>query len=83
MSRSVAASIRRKEWERVALLLLIGIAEASRKAPPGTIDDVLAMLSLEGDGERETGITRIARIKGRGRRGARRSRTENPGEEPS
>ena len=41
----LAAAIRRKDWERAALLLLIGLLEAARNAPPGTIDDVLAMLS--------------------------------------
>ena len=50
-ARPLAAAIRRNEWERVALLLLLGMAEAARKAPPGTIDDVLAMLSLEEDGD--------------------------------
>ena len=49
--RTIAASIRRSEWERVALLLLIGVAAAARKAPPGTIDDVLALLSAEEDGD--------------------------------
>ncbi len=44
-SRTIAVSVRRNEWERVALLLLLGVAAAARKAPPGTIDDVLAMLS--------------------------------------
>jgi hypothetical protein len=43
--RTLAASMRRSEWERVALLLLLGVAAAARKAPPGTIDDVLALLS--------------------------------------
>jgi hypothetical protein len=46
--RALAAAVRRSEWERVALLLLLGVAMAARKAPPGTIDDVLALLS---DGE--------------------------------
>ncbi|MBI5285095.1 MAG: hypothetical protein HY874_08390 [Chloroflexi bacterium] len=52
--RTIAASIRRNEWERVALLLLIGVAAAARKAPPGTIDDVLALLSAEEDGDAAT-----------------------------
>ena len=52
--RTIAASVRRNEWERVALLLLIGVAAAARKAPPGTIDDVLALLSAEEDGDAAT-----------------------------
>ena len=52
--RTIAASIRRNEWERVALLLLIGVAAAARKAPPGTIDDVLALLSAGEDGDAAT-----------------------------
>ena len=53
-ARPLAAAMRRNEWERVALLLLLGVAEAARKAPPGTIDDVLAMLSAEEDGDAAT-----------------------------
>jgi hypothetical protein len=55
-ARPLAAAIRRKEWERAALLLLIGLLEAARDVPPGTIDDVLAMLSREeggGDARRD------------------------------
>jgi hypothetical protein len=44
---TLATAIRRKEWERAALLLLIGLLEAARNAPPGTIDDVLAMLGTD------------------------------------
>jgi hypothetical protein len=40
-------AVRRNEWERVALALLIALADAARRAPPGTIDDVLALLSDE------------------------------------
>jgi hypothetical protein len=58
----LAAAIRRKEWERAALLLLIGLLEAARNAPSGTIDDVLAMLSLEEDEGRETQITQISQM---------------------
>ena len=47
-ARPLAAAIRRNEWERAALLLLIGLLEAARGVPPDTIDDVLAMLSDEG-----------------------------------
>ncbi len=61
---TLGAAIRRKDWERAALLLLIGLMEAARNAPPGTIDDVLELLSAEGD--EETGITRISRMTGDG-----------------
>ncbi|TAK64569.1 MAG: hypothetical protein EPO22_05670 [Dehalococcoidia bacterium] len=48
---TLATAIRRKDWERAALLLLIGALEAVRDAPPGTIDDVLMLLSADGDEE--------------------------------
>jgi len=48
--RTIATSMRRREWARVALLLLLGVAAAARNAPPGTIDDVLALLSDTEDG---------------------------------
>ena len=41
----LATAIRRNEWELAALLLLNALATAVRAAPPGTIDDVLAVLS--------------------------------------
>jgi hypothetical protein len=45
-------AIRRGEMERVALRLLLGVAMAARTLPPGTIDDVLALLSAtEADGD--------------------------------
>lgn len=47
---TLATAIRRKDWERAALLLLIGLLEAARNAPPGTIDDVLMLLSLDAGG---------------------------------
>jgi hypothetical protein len=40
-------AVRRNDWERVALALLIALAAAARNAPPGTIDDLLALLSGE------------------------------------
>jgi hypothetical protein len=42
---AMRAAIRRGEMERVALRLLLGVAMAARTLPPGTIDDVLALLS--------------------------------------
>lgn len=42
---ALAAAIRRNEWELAALLLLNAVAEIARAMPPGTIDDVLALIS--------------------------------------
>lgn len=42
---ALALAVRRQEWERVALYLLLGVAAAARKAPPGAIDDVLDALA--------------------------------------
>jgi hypothetical protein len=39
--------IRRREWERVALLLLLAMSITARRFPPGDIDDVIALLSDE------------------------------------
>jgi hypothetical protein len=44
---AVAIAIKRGDWERASLLLLIGIALAARRLPPGTIDDVLAIITRE------------------------------------
>ena len=44
---AIEQAIRRNEWERIALALLIALAAAARNAPPGTIDDLLALLSIE------------------------------------
>lgn len=44
--------IRRCEWERVAVLLLLGLEITARNAPSGTIDDVLALLSEDADDTR-------------------------------
>ncbi len=50
---AMGAAIRRGEWERIALCLLLGISVAARKMPPGTIDDVLALLSREEEDARD------------------------------
>ncbi len=72
---TLAAAIRRKEWERAALLLLIGLMEAARNAPPGTIDDVLTLLSAGGDEEPQ-----ITQIGDEGNhRGHREHRRTRPG----
>lgn len=44
---ALGRAIKRNDWERVALALVLALAAATRKAPPGTIDDLLAMLSTE------------------------------------
>jgi hypothetical protein len=45
--RALAAAIERREWERVSLYLLLGVTAAVRAAPPGQIDDLIALLSGE------------------------------------
>ncbi len=45
--RAMALAIERREWDRVALCLLLGVSIAARKAPPGTVDDLLALLAGE------------------------------------
>lgn len=50
---ALTAAVRRRDWERVALYVLLGVAEAARTAPPGTIDDVIALLA--GEPERRDG----------------------------
>ncbi|MEX2245739.1 MAG: hypothetical protein WEC75_03540 [Dehalococcoidia bacterium] len=54
---ALAIAIRRSDWERAALLLLIALAEAARSSPPGTVEDLLALLDTidaeqPGDGRR-------------------------------
>lgn len=44
---ALARQIRRRDWERVALLLLLAMAEAARRLPPGDIDDLIALLAPE------------------------------------
>jgi hypothetical protein len=45
---TLSVAIRRSDWERASLLLLIGVAETARRLPPGTIDDLLALLDARG-----------------------------------
>lgn len=42
---ALALAIERSDWERASLLLLLALARVARSAPPGTIDDLLALLS--------------------------------------
>jgi hypothetical protein len=44
-SPAMAAAVRRGEWERIALALLIGVAQAAREAPPETIDRLIELLA--------------------------------------
>lgn len=51
---ALALAIERSDWERASLLILIAVARAARSIPSGTIDDVLALMSVEkeaGDAE--------------------------------
>jgi hypothetical protein len=45
-SGALALAIERSDWERASLLILLAVARAARSAPPGTIDDVLALISF-------------------------------------
>jgi hypothetical protein len=52
---ALALAIRRREYERAALCLLAGFAEAWRRLPDGAIDDVLALLASADDDARRDG----------------------------
>jgi hypothetical protein len=45
--RTLAASVRRSEWERVALLLLIALTDALQSLPAGDANDLLGLLARE------------------------------------
>jgi hypothetical protein len=45
----------RGEWERLALYLLLGVSVAASKAPPGTVDDVLALFDAGEERPRRAG----------------------------
>ena len=51
--RPLTLAIRRGEWELVALALLLSLSDAARRLPPGTIDDVIALLSDEEEDRRD------------------------------
>lgn len=44
---AMARAVRRGEWERLSLYLLLAFAAAADRAPAGTIDDLLALLADE------------------------------------
>lgn len=46
---TVVESIERGEWERAALLLLLGASRVLARLPSGRVDDLLAVLSQESD----------------------------------
>ena len=48
---ALTLALRRDDWERASLLVLIAVATAIRNAPPSTIDDVLALLSADPDAD--------------------------------
>jgi hypothetical protein len=45
---ALTAAIERNDWERVALLVVLGASMAAQMVPEGTIDDLLAALDAEG-----------------------------------
>ena len=45
--QALALAIERREWERVALLLLVAVARVAEAAPLGTIDELLSLLDAE------------------------------------
>jgi hypothetical protein len=49
---ALARKIEERDWEFVATALLLAMQSAARRLPPGTIDDVLALISLEREEER-------------------------------
>jgi len=51
---AIALAVERADWERVALLVLIGVARAARELPDATVDDVLALLEEEARDDRRS-----------------------------
>ena len=51
---ALALAIHQREWERAALLLMLGVTQTMSMLPRQTIDDVIALLELDGghDGDR-------------------------------
>lgn len=44
---ALALAIDHNDWERAALLLLLGVSQAVRSLPRATIDDVLDLIEAE------------------------------------
>jgi hypothetical protein len=49
----MAAAVERREWERIALCLLLGLARTLALAPPATLEDVIDALEGERDDDRD------------------------------
>ena len=50
---ALALAIERDDWERASLLILLAFSRTVRRMPPGTIDDLLALLSIEDAGRED------------------------------
>ncbi|MBI2724016.1 MAG: hypothetical protein HYX50_03040 [Chloroflexi bacterium] len=48
--QAMEAAVRRQEWERVALSLLLGMALAAREASDAEVADLLAVLTAREEG---------------------------------
>lgn len=44
---ALAVALRQNDWERAALLLLLGVSMAARSLPDGDIDDLLSAIDGE------------------------------------
>jgi hypothetical protein len=49
MASTMEAAIERKDWEVVALCLLLGIAEVVSKLPTETVEQLLSLLEVLDD----------------------------------
>lgn len=47
MTTALATAIQRKNWDFVALCLLLGVAEVAATLPPETLDQLLSLLDLD------------------------------------
>jgi hypothetical protein len=47
---TLAEAIERKNWELVALLLMLGLSRLMAQVPQGSADDLLAVLEADDDG---------------------------------
>lgn len=45
---ALALAIERKEWELVALYLVLGVSRTAAKLPPDAINGLMEVLSVEG-----------------------------------
>jgi hypothetical protein len=50
-ARALDRAIKRKDWERAALYLLLLVAQARREAPDAGIDDLIDALTFGEDGD--------------------------------